>query len=245
LANLLESEFGGRRCEIINMPNRPDLLARHVDTLEGALRSLLDAAIPSSDALDISFFTEHAFRQREDDRGNCCDGDPLHYDEDYRTCRAVFFQRLLKILLEIRSDDCTDQISTFMQHAIPYYKAMAAKFKREAVERPSWWWREWNDEGVEMTTDQREWRDEHISELPNVLKSIAVEANDLLKRFLVGVAEGLNHCDYSDGRKPLLHVALEFASGDDGLALGVLRNPTTAMIGHQGKLPMHVAAENA
>ena len=28
LANLLKSEFGGRRCEIINMPNRPDLIGK-------------------------------------------------------------------------------------------------------------------------------------------------------------------------------------------------------------------------
>jgi hypothetical protein len=28
LANLLESEFGGRRCEIINMPNHPDLIGK-------------------------------------------------------------------------------------------------------------------------------------------------------------------------------------------------------------------------
>jgi ankyrin repeat protein len=28
LANLLKSEFGGRRCEIINLPNRPDLIGK-------------------------------------------------------------------------------------------------------------------------------------------------------------------------------------------------------------------------
>ena len=99
---------------------------------------------------------------------------------DARPNKTVCFQHLMKALLGFALEDFSTHIWYFVQHSIPYYKAMASLYNDDIAdiqgeEHPSMW--------VEGTKEER------IAIEHEVLKLIAAEAWSFLKLFLAGGTE--------------------------------------------------------
>ena len=190
------------------------------DHIESAAKLLIEVTVGES-PIDVSFFIERAFSNHN--------GYDCIYNRDMRT---IFYQWVLKALLKCRLGDCIASIELFLNHAIPYYKAMAT-YCTDAI--------------VEIQEDQEEQgpaAEKQIAQEKEELQEIAIESNLLMTSLLASSPnEELCCCDCA--RKPLLHIALELASGYDGIALSILGiEPSSARVMHNGELPIHVALRN-
>jgi len=190
------------------------------DQIESAAKLLIEVTVGESH-IDVSFFIERAFSNHN--------GYDCMYNRDMRT---IFYQWVLKALLKCRLGDCTASIELFLNHAIPYYKAMAT-YCTDAI--------------FEIQEDQEEQgpaAEKQIAEEKEELQEIAIETNLLMTSLLASSPnEELCCCDCA--RKPLLHIALKLASGYDGIALSILGiEPSSAKVRHNEELPIHVALRN-